>query len=539
MKRIIALLLMFTVAAMPAQAVVPVQANPNNLIYNGVDSTTGNATAPYIDHATGSVIVGSPVSQPMPSSIYGPATDGSGQKQVLVSPDGGLVINQNTVVDALNSTTANLASGASFVGAAKPDLQYTAVQFTVKSDQNMLISVDQSSDGTNWDVTDTFEFYTSEGGTGSTVQLVASYYRIRVVNIGASTSTFLRLQTIAVPFLPSLPRSLDLDGNLKVAVMEGITDESGFISQNSPDGEILTAPSVQLIGSAFATTTLDSNFWTASSGVGGTSAITNAELVLATGTTANNAASAVSTSSARFISGATNKFHAGVRFPDSASSVNNTRRWGPYNATSGAHFDIVNGVLCVGTRLNSVDTLKCSGSFNGELGTAVVMNANLTDWFITYSTGTVWFYINGKLLDTETFPQTNWTSTYNLPITFENINTGGSTTNVQMIVRNAHVHRLGQLLAQARSFFQQGLTAGVTLKQGSGNLHGIVLSGITNNSVLTVYDNTAASGTVVWTSGALTSNGLPFFIDLKGITFSTGLTITVTGAAVNALIMYE
>lgn len=458
---------------------------------------------------------------------------------VKTSSDGALAINQNTVVDPANSTTTNLASGATFTGASTLDLNYTAVQFTVKSDQNLFVYVDQSPDGTNWDITDAFEFYTSEGGTGSTVQLVSSYYRIRVTNIGAATSTFLRLQTIAVPFLPSLPRSLDLDGNLKVSIQEGITDESGFVSTNTPDGEILAVPSIQLIGSTFATTTVDSNFWTVASGVGGTSAITNAELILATGTTANNAASAVSTSTARFISGASNKFHVELRLPDSGTALNNTRRWGPYNSTSGAHFDIINGLLCVGTRLNSIDTLACNGTFNGELGTTVVLNTNASDWFITYSPQTVWYYLNGRLLHTASFPQAAWTTSYSLPVTMENINTGGSTTNVQMIVRNAHVHRLGQQLAQARSYFQQGLTAGVNLKLGAGNLHGIVLSGITNNSVLTVYDNTAASGTVLWTSGPLTSNGLPFFIDLKGITFSTGLTITVTGAALNALMMYE
>lgn len=458
---------------------------------------------------------------------------------VKTSPDGALAINQNTAVDPLNSSTVNLAAGASYIGAAVQDLSYTAVQFIVRADQNLQIYVDQSPDGVNWDISDSFEFYTADGGAGSTVQLVASYYRIRVTNVGASPTTFFRLQTIVVPFLPSLPRALDTDGNLRVSIQEGIIDESGFESENAPTGEILTAPSFELIGGTFATGTVDPNVWTTSSGTGGTTAITNAELVLATGTTANNAVSAVSVRSARFIAGASNKFHAEVRFPDAGATTNNVRRWGQYNSTSGAYFTIVNGTLCVGTRLNSSDTTVCNGSFNGESGAAVVLDSNLADWIITYTSHTVWFYRNGKLLHTASFMQTNWTTTYSLPLSFENINTGGSTTNVQMIVRNAHTHRLGSAHAQAKSYFQQGLTAGVTIKLGAGNLQGVVLSGITNNSVLTIYDNTAASGTVIWTSGPLTSNGLPFFIDTKGIVFSTGLSITITGAALNALIMYE
>ncbi|HET8688158.1 MAG TPA: hypothetical protein VFM18_16105, partial [Methanosarcina sp.] len=403
----------------------------------------------------------------------------------------------------------------------------------------ILVYVEQSQDGVNWDISDPFEFYTSEGGTGNTVQLVSSYHRIRAVNIGTATTTFIRLQTINVPFLPSLPRSLDQDGNLKTTILEGITDESGFTSINSPDGEIITAPSYQLVGDTFAFPSLDTNFWTASTGTGGTASITNAELVISTGTTANNAVSVTSTVSARYISGSSNKFHVQARFADAGTATNNTRRGGAYNSTSGAFFTFINGVFCLDTRLNSVDTAVCNGSFNGELGASVTFDANLHDYYITYSPQKVWFYVDGKLLHTSNFLTANWTSSYNLPITFENINTGGSTTNVSMIVRNAHIHRMGLALSQPKSYFQQGLTAGVTLKNGAGNLHSVILSGITNNSVLTLYDNTAASGTVIWTSGPLTSNGLPFAIPIEGIPFSNGLTISITGAALNALIIYE
>jgi len=79
-------------------------------------------------------------------------------------------------------------------------------------------------------------FTHQKGGNGNTVQLVASYYRIRITNIGIATTTHLRLQTIEVPFLSSLPRSLDIDGNLKTTTRI-VADISGFTQTNTEHGE--------------------------------------------------------------------------------------------------------------------------------------------------------------------------------------------------------------------------------------------------------------------------------------------------------------
>lgn len=473
------------------------------------------------------------------SVLTGQSTLDGAFVNVKTTSDGGLVVNQNTVVDPLSSTTVNLAAGATFSGPWVSDLNYTAVQYIVKASQNLLVYVDQSPDGVNPDISDVFESYTSEGGTGNTIQLVASYYRIRVTNVGLVATTFLRLQVIQVPFLPSLPRSLDLDGNLKVSIYDGITDESGFTAKNTPHGELISVPTFRLTGSSFGHTVLDSNIWSSVTGTGGTNTIVGGELVMSTGTTANNAVSVATVKAGRFVGGTANSLHFLVRLSDSGATANNTRRGGAYNATNGVFFTVVNGLFSLVTRLNSVDTYINNGSFNGDLGVTVALTNQLTDFGILYTVDTIWFFMGGQLLHKASFPTSNWSSVYSLPITFENINTGGSTTNVSMNVRNATIQRYGSHQTEPISFFQQGLTAGVTLKYGAGNMQGIVLSGITNNSVVTFYDNTAASGTVIWTSGALTSNGLPFFIDMKGIQFSTGLTIAITGAALNVLTMYE
>jgi hypothetical protein len=84
-----------------------------------------------------------------------------------------------------------------------------------------------------------------------------------------------------------------------------------------------------------------------------------------------------------------------------------------------------------------------------------------------------------------------------------------------------------------------GTTAGVTLKVGPGNIHHAIVSQISNNSVVTLYDNTAASGTVIWTSGAMTANANPYTLEFDDIPFSNGLTFAVTGANCSVVWIYE
>lgn len=54
-QRILATVLIFTVSTMTVMAAVPIQYNPNTVVPTGIDSSTGNATVPFVDHTTGSV----------------------------------------------------------------------------------------------------------------------------------------------------------------------------------------------------------------------------------------------------------------------------------------------------------------------------------------------------------------------------------------------------------------------------------------------------------------------------------------------------
>lgn len=88
-------------------------------------------------------------------------------------------------------------------------------------------------------------------------------------------------------------------------------------------------------------------------------------------------------------------------------------------------------------------------------------------------------------------------------------------------------------------YFALGTSAGYTVKSGVGRLSKIILSQIAATATLTLYDNTAASGTVLFASGALPATTLPTVIDFGGMPFSTGLTFVVAVANLSAVFIYE
>jgi hypothetical protein len=524
------------------------QAYRINLVNSGVPETSLNLIStlhPIPSLGTileaGDVPTNSDDAALVKSIIAGSAVDGSGYKNVLTSPDGGLVINQNTQVDALNSTTVNLAAGATFTGPWVSDINYTAVQYIENSDKNMVVYIDQSSDGVNQDISDSFECFSAVGGCGNTVQLVGSYYRFRVFNEDATTSTHLRFQAIKVPFLESLPRTLSPEGNLKVAV-QAIQDDNGFSPYFSPFGEQIAVPMYKLVGSVFNGSTLDTNVWSASSGVGGVAAPASGVMVLSTGTTANNSSTLQTNLYARFVAGEPNKYRITIVLPDTGTA-NNARRWGPFiSGADGAYFQ-VSGVgattsLSVCTMKSSVVSCAANGSFNGFEGSTFVLDTLPHIYEIITVPHAVYWFIDGELIHS-TNPNTSWTSTLDLPVRFENTNSNGSTTNVSMSILVGTGGRLGIPETQPKSFFQSGTTAGIQVKLGAGDMRKAVISATSNNSVISFYDGTSTGGKLLWSSGAFGAQSTAFSLDFDKLPFNTGLFMTITGAASNLFLTYE
>ena len=101
------------------------------------------------------------------------------------------------VVSTANSSAVPLAANAVFTGTSEDLTHYPFISVYVYSDQASAadgLSIQQSSDGTNWDVTDA---YTTPAATGKTYSVgrTARYFRIVFAN-GTAAQGVLRLQTI-------------------------------------------------------------------------------------------------------------------------------------------------------------------------------------------------------------------------------------------------------------------------------------------------------------------------------------------------------
>lgn len=467
------------------------------------------------------------------SVLSGLSTQGTSYINIKATPDGGLVINQNIAVDSGNSSTTNLASGATFTGTGTSDLAYSGFQFQLYADQPCTVYMEQSIDNVNWDISDMFTVYAGIGN-GSTAQLVSSYYRIRVTNNGPAATTVFRLITIAVPIINPLPRTLDNYGHLQTSVRL-TQDLSGNKIYYSPHGEQLSVPTVNQIGQIFSDTQLDTTRWTASVGTGGSATESNGYLTIATGTTANNTVSVQSNDVAQLIGGQVCKFSTSVLIPDTGIA-NNTRRGGAYNSTDGAFYELNGTTFRVVHRKGGVDTQIDNGSFNGQLGPTIQLDTNMHSWQIVYHAEGVQWYLDSILLH-EYDATAIWYNNVHLPITFENNNSGGSTTNVTLNVAHASTLRLGDPNPQPYGTFLQNAQTTI-LRSGPGSLMSILCSAIANNAQVQLYDGLSAAGTLIWDSGPFGAQTVPFGFSFAGIAFNTGLTIVITGT-INVLTMYR
>lgn len=319
-----------------------------------------------------------------------------------------------------------------------------------------------------------------------------------------------------------------------------LVDNYGFTVENTPMDEMRVVNPVRLVGASFQNEgnagAVDTNFWTATPTSGGAAVQANGQVTLSTNTTANAAISLQSQRRARYLGGSSNRFRASIRLGDTGTT-NNVRRWGIFDSTNGAYFKISGTTISACTIKAGSETAVSSASWNGSTTVPTLTSNQTYEIYITNKN--VYFVISGILVHTATFNTTTWTDTSDLPIRVDNTNSGGSTANVTIEVRVATIYRLGNLSTQPISAFQSGTTAGRVLKYGAGNLHGLVVSGVVNNSDIILYDNTAASGTILWESGAMGAQTQPFPLDMHEIPFSNGLTLVISGANSNVFIAYE
>lgn len=94
----------------------------------------------------------------------------------------------------------------------------------------------------------------------------------------------------------------------------------------------------------------------------------------------------------------------------------------------------------------------------------------------------------------------------------------------------------GYSLGYSYSYLNMASAATTTVKTGPGILHAIVVNNVGATASVTIWDNTAASGTLI----ATISPGISGLTTVYDVSFNTGLTVTTAGGtAPNITVVYQ
>lgn len=78
--------------------------------------------------------------------------------------------------------------------------------------------------------------------------------------------------------------------------------------------------------------------------------------------------------------------------------------------------------------------------------------------------------------------------------------------------------------------YQDGANASWAIKASAGQIGSVEISPNSSSGTITLYDNTAASGTIIGIFNITSTATIPANIDLKNAAFATGLTAVTTGS---------
>lgn len=449
----------------------------------------------------------------------------------------GVTAIQSVYNSTKNSSTANIASSGSYVGTVETTLGVAGIQVMLNTDQYCVVYVDQSgNNGTNWDITDAYDYHAIGNGNSWTTQAVGDAFRVRVKNNGTATTSYFRLTTTLCPIVEAMPRATSINGNLKISV-EDMLGTFGRKVMSTPLGRLVTIVPVRLTGAAFSeSTVLDTNFWGSTAVGTGTISSGGNQAILKTGTTGNSTVSMSSVRAGRFVPAYANFYLGVVRLP--AVTGANIRRWGVYNSANGYFFEHNGTALSLVCRKDGADTNRISsGGFNGNLGPVYIPSANATFYEIHYTNKNVWFTVDSEILHKFEGLIAPLASTSTLPLGSECINSGGNTANNTLEVRTASISRWGGLETESTSTY---ITTNTTTlcKVGAGRIHRLIFGNPDINATTTIYDGLSAGGTVLATFTHVGGNNpAPQTMEM-GFPFFTGLTI-VTTAAVALTVVFE
>lgn len=160
-----------------------------------------------------------------------------------------------------DSTSTVLANGAIFTGEPFPTDRLTSITvsvFTSHASATNGLQIQQSTNGTNWDIVDSYTIAVTGAGGGVTynVPVTAAWARVVYTNGGTLQTTF-RLQTIAQPtqqatqvVRPQDARSNEIDVNETMAynsLFNGTTWDRAFTCDQSAVINVAAAATGQLV----------------------------------------------------------------------------------------------------------------------------------------------------------------------------------------------------------------------------------------------------------------------------------------------------
>lgn len=294
-------------------------------------------------------------------------------------------------------------------------------------------------------------------------------------------------------------------------------------------GELRVVMPIKLVGDNFSGAALDTQIWTSTLAGSGAVVLGSGEAQLRTNTTANSTVLVRGNRASRTIGNLFNYAALMVRLGDTGVT-NNKRNWGAYDANNGYFFQLDGTTFKVVRRKAAADTQITA--FNGI---TPVVDGNYHMYEIYYTSAGVWFLQDGNLVHELVVSTTPLIEATTTKLSMENLNSGGSTTDASLYVSSANIFRLGQLNYAPRAV-RLNSAATTTLKSNPGTLVGLLIgkSG-TGTADITIYDNTAASGTVIAVIDCAAQRGyIP--IDVE---FEIGLTVVTTTTVGDYTLLYD
>ena len=499
-----------------------------------------------IQHVIVTDAAGNPVgpANPFPAVLY----DSAGNPIAShLSADGGYhsatSMIQDVHADPNNSSTDNLAAAATFTGVSTTTLGVIGLQVNFSADQNCTVFVEQSTDDVNWDITNEFAYNHLTTEFGRTVQATASFWRVRVTNLSSTTATtHFRLQGVLCPVAVPMNSAPNVRGHQQVEMI-GLQDNFAHQGQFSPMRDLKTIDPFRMVGSPFGAS-LDTTFWAVNtSGAGAAAGVASSIATVSSGTANNGYGQILTVQTAGFEFAHPLQYRSAIRIAD-ITIAENTRQWGALTVSTttpqnGFYFELdEDGILSVVKVSGGTPDPIVSGAFNGDVN-EYIMDTNVHAYEIIFFTMGAWFYIDDVLIH-EFKPTTALLAeTNNVSVVAQSVNSASGVTSGTIECWNGIIIKLGREITSPVSFYQAGTVATKVLKVGWGTIHQLVISGVINNSVITLYDNTAASGTILWSSGAMGAKTDPFNVDLTGVSFFIGLTMSIVTANSNVTIIFE